>query len=484
MNFKITGEINILSNPRWPPKLNSLIVIQHPSYKNNLFVGTVHKYLWENTGCMILLYNNKDYIEPILKNKNVIPIGISPQGIFLLLQVYGWKYVNTNKFNRVFGQTTPSLLDNNHPETQTDLTNEAIYVDRSTQNLDKCNTNDDFIDKSLLNENGELQMEDLFREKHINNILFDTTETFRPLDTTVQNALLQKLNIAETIPEKDQKILVNKNIAIRNIIDTKEDEINEGQKIVKWFSDNLINKETNGLKIFGDLKISIFNGYVHFARQGLKVDDVITPELIPDLKFFKWQYGIPIDYDTLKYLLFQSDFQKNIQRDVNGQKDAEKIFSQEYIISLQPEPKYQIWAFTRLLLAWYADADLQYNIRKVKILINQWRARSDQDFNTKYGVLPSIVIYPRYGKESSRIVLTKLSGYFLLYQNIGWKCSKPSYFIKVNDLMWYTNGSIDLKLYFRKSLKSYDGKAKNTSFDKYFSGLLSADKLLYPYTEK
>ena len=243
--------------------------------------------------------------------------------------------------------------------------------------------------------------------------------------------------------------------------------------------ENLVTKKTDGSNVFGDLKMSIFNGYVHFARKGIKVDDTIKQTLVPNLNFFKWQYGIPIDYHTLIYLVFQNDFQRGLKRNVDEQKDAERIFSQEYLISLQPEPKYQMWCLVRLLMAWYADDELQYNIRKIKILINQWRSKSNQEFNRKYGTLPSIVIYPRYGKDSAKLVLGKISQYFLLYQNIGWKCSKPSYFVKVNDLLWYTNGSIDLKLYFRKSLKSYDGKVKNSNFDKYFSTLLSAEKLLH-----
>ncbi len=473
MNFKINGNISALSNPAWPPKLNSLIVIQHPSHKDNLFVGTVHKYLWDTSACMILLNNNKKYVDPIFENKNVIPVGMTKYGLFALLQVYGWRYVDSKKINKIFG--TNAIV--HHPVVQADLTNEAIYANANIED----NIDDAFKDTSLLNDKGELEMNDLFKEKEINELLFDKSEKFRPLGDKIRAVLKTKLNNSESIPENDQKIIVNKNIAIRNIIDTKEDEINEGQKIVKWVTDHLTNKVTDNIKIFGDMKISIFNGYVHFARKGIRVDDIITQKLIPDLEYFKWQYGIPIDYDTLKYLLFQSDFQRNIKKNVSEQKDAEKIFSQEYMISLQPEPKYQMWAFTRLVMAWYADDDLQYHIRKIKILINQWRSRSDEEFNKKYGVLPSIVIYPRYGKDSARIVLSKISNYFLLYQNIGWKSSNPSYFVKINDLIWYTNGSIDLKLYFRKSLKSYDGKVQNTSFDQYFSGLLSADKLLYPY---
>lgn len=479
MDFKIIGKLYAKLNDQWPPKINTIIVINHPSYKNNLFVGSVNKYLLNNTACLVILLNNRNYNDPVLKDKKII-LNESTNGLFLLYSNYGWKYVNLSKFLKIFGYDPRSLLltQYNMPHVQADLTNEAIYKDPSKIKETKYTVDDDFKDTSLLNEKGELQFDGLFKEKEINET-FDPSEKFTQLDDHIMNVLKIKLDVSEAITEDDKKIIVNKNIAIKNIIDTKEDEINEGKKITDWIMEKLITKKTDDINIFGDLKMSIFNGYVHFARKGLKVDDVITKELVPNLNFFKWQYGIPIDYDTLKYLVFQSDFQRGLKRDIEEQKDAEKIFSQEYLISLQPEPKYQMWCLTRLIMAWYGDKELQYNIRKIKILINQWRAISDQEFNRKYGTLPSIVVYPKYGKNSAKLVLSKISQYFLLYQNIGWKSSTPSYFVKVNDLLWYTNGSIDLKLYFRRSLRSYDGKTQNTMFDKYFSSLLSAEKLLH-----
>jgi hypothetical protein len=163
---------------------------------------------------------------------------------------------------------------------------------------------------------------------------------------------------------------------------------------------------------------------------------------------------------------------------VKEQQDAERIFSQEYLVSLQPEPQYQMWTLKRLLKMWYADDILEKNIRKIKILINQWRARGDKNFNVVNGVLPSIVIYPRYGKKSAKIVLEKVAHYFLLYQNISWQQSQPSYFIKVNNLVWYTNGNLDLKLYFKKVLKDFKGTSVNSSFDSYMNELLVSNKLM------
>jgi hypothetical protein len=129
-------------------------------------------------------------------------------------------------------------------------------------------------------------------------------------------------------------------------------------------------------------------------------------------------------------------------------------------------------------MCYYADNELQYNIRKIKVLINQWRSRSDRKFNRKFGILPSIVIYPRYGKDSARLVLQKISDYFLLYQNTGWQCSTPSYFTKVNNLIWYTNGAIDLKLYFRKIKKAYNRSVKSNIFKDNYSSIKGSENLI------
>lgn len=478
MNCKIRGALNKSSNPKFPPAIGSVVAIDHPNHRNNLFVGTVKQHLWNNTASLILLLNNSDHKEVELEKRGIVSKGSSTAGMLTLLPTHGWTYVDMDKFNQKYKECTESVIG---PVTQAELTIPATYEDPTAKKESKCDTDDNFKDTSLLTEKGDLQMEDLFREKDINQQLYSSTDRFHPLEDGYKKQLRVKLNLGETIPREEAKIIVNKSIAIRNMIDTKEDEINEGMKIVKFLKEHMFDAKPGQAKIFDGVKMTIFNGYVHLARSGIKVDDIITAEDIPDLKYFKWQYGIPIDYDTLKYLLFQSEFQKKIKRDQDEQKEAEKIFSQEYLVALQPEPRYQIWVLKRLIMMWFADEILQTNIRKIKVIINQWRSRADQDFNQKYGVLPSIVIYPRYGKASAKKVLQTISNYFMLYQSIGWSCSQPSYFIKVNDLIWYTNGSLDLKMYFTKSLGSYDGKSKNTSFNEYFSSVLGAEKLLYPY---
>ena len=490
MNCKIQGSLNVSENPTWPPPLGSFVIIDHPNYPNNLFVGTVQKYLSNTSGALIVLLNNKDYNDSTLEQKNLVPVGLSEGILMLLNDVHGWKYVDIKKFNqqygKCFGKLTKSKYSVNQLNlTQSDLTFESKYVEDDVNNFTKCNKldpndmndMDDMKDSSLLNKSGELQIQNLFKEKEINQQLFDSTEKFIQPSDDIKLMLLNEIELNKTIPEVESKIIVNKNIAIKNLIESKDDEVNEGKKIIEWIKQHLF--VDSKFKFFDGLKVGIFSGYVHLSRKGIKVDDIITQKDVPNLKYFKWQYGIPIDYDTLKYILFQSDFQKKIKKDIEEQKEAEKIFSQEYLIALQPEPQYQMFALKRLIMCWYADNELQYHIRKIKVIINQYRSRSDKQFNKQYGVLPSIVIYPRYGTSSARKVLKKLSNYFMLYQNIGWTCSKPTYFIKINNLIWYTNGSIDLKLYFSKATKSYDGKTSNNSFNKYFSQILGSERLLH-----
>jgi hypothetical protein len=130
------------------------------------------------------------------------------------------------------------------------------------------------------------------------------------------------------------------------------------------------------------------------------------------------------------------------------------ILAQEYIICLQPRVEYLLWTLTRLILCWYSDPILNENIVKIKILINLYRARGIKDFNKEIGVQPVIKIIPRYGREPSLKILSYLSYYFFPYKNVGWKGSSPSYFNKVDDLIYYTNGSIDLKRYIKHLLKT------------------------------
>ena len=111
----------------------------------------------------------------------------------------------------------------------------------------------------------------------------------------------------------------------------------------------------------------------------------------------------------------------------------------------------------------------------IKVLINQYRAKADKEYNKIHGILPSIVIYPRYGVKSLKTVMEILHGFFYYYVPLGCQGSHPTYFRQVDKLVYYSNGLNDLKMYARnvihKSNNSIDRKVifnnKYTNIDNF-----------------
>ena len=518
------GNLLEAQNPKWPPVIGKIIIAKSPNYKET-FIGKIFQNVWNNTSSVIFLMNNKDYVEETLKTYEIVPGEHGGRGLFLLLPSYGWQYITKSALSdimKMYGNldnisdinTSVKIgydqfiqnLDNINPKingTSTNLPSDialssltdhrGYYDDIELTKKSSCGSSSgdvsgDMFDETNINDDsllkqGDINFDMLFKEKEINIILGQKNKAHDVIDLKIKDGLLNKLKLFEEIKLEESNIIVNENIAVNDLIKDKKDEINEGNKIIEWVRSNFsskITKKDGKTSIFNDLKGAIFNGYVYFMRSGIDVNNNITPELVPNLQHFTWQYNIPIDYNTLKYVLFQNRFQKTISQDNEQQKEAEQILSQEYIVSLQPEPKYQLWCLKRLLLCWYADDILNKHIRKIKVVINQWRCRNDQSYNVKNGILPSIVIYPNYGQESARLVISQLSYYFSLYKNIGWVCSTPSYFIKTNTLIYYTNGSLDLKLYYRKTKSNYNAAVGNDSFSAKYTKMINADTVMYP----
>lgn len=411
MNITISGYIDKQYNKAWPPIINSIIIASHPDpkYKDNLFLGFIYKYLWENKACLVILLNNQDYIENILVTNNIISNKIDAKGIFLLQNSYGWKYLNLDKFihkydiqlaqieNIILQRRTEfelSTIINDNPITKLNLMSKGIYFNQKQENSYNVNNN----------SNEEIQIDPLFGEKNINISSFN--EKFTPLNKEIQIILKKKLKLAEKVNYKE----------INEILDEN--------KIITWITKHKINK------IFSDLNLSIQNKYVNITRTGINISDKITENLVGQLKYFKWQYDIPIEYNTLKNILLQT-------HDKQQKLEIEKILSQEFILCIHSNPKYLTFTLKRLIYAWYSDQDLTENIRKIKIIINQKKCNSV--------ILPMIIIYSRYGNDSARICTTKIADYFTLYNDIAWSYSLPSYFNKINNLLYYTNGYLYLK---------------------------------------
>jgi len=392
------------SKKLWPPKINSLIEIKRD---NNLKVwkGNVINYIWNDTAAVVKLTKvgcNANYREISLQQYDNYNNGI---GYLLLLPSYEWNYSKSN--------TIPNKLNN--------------------------------IKKK--------DNKKYFTETKIDLYLNENTENFNELSEVDRNILLEKLKNFESV--KTKELVVNRSVAVNNLITELADIKNESKKIIDWMKQKFD-------EVFLDLVYTEYNGYVYLSRKGLNTSDTVTNNLVPKLNYFSWQEGKPIDYQTLKYIIFQNEFQKSLSINQNQKLEAEAILALENIIALQPKPEYQLWCVKRLLMIWYGDKEIQLLIRKIKILINQYRADPTKKYNKENGIFPSIVIYPRYGRIALKTVLSKIRYYFSMYidedsnttSDVNWTNSKPSYFIKDNELIYHTNGSTDIKLYIQDSINN------------------------------
>jgi hypothetical protein len=280
---------------------------------------------------------------------------------------------------------------------------------------------------------------------------------------TIKGVLEQFNSISKDLYLDLRNTLLYKHI----ISDNKLDTVSFGKELILRIKECLINiqskiryedgrKTTENVNLFGYIKFKIAGGYIimeDMTKEYLSLR-TITRELVPDLKILETQYDNPIDYKILSSIILENKTTMSLQKNKEAIMESLNILAQEYIICLQPRVEYLLWTLTRLILCWYSDPVLNDNILKIKILINLYRARGIKEFNKEIGIQPVIKIIPKYGRESSLKILSNLSYYFFPYKNVGWKGSSPSYFNKVDDLIYYTNGSIDLKRYIKHLLKT------------------------------
>lgn len=420
------------SKLKWPPKIDKYITIQQPT-TNETYVGIVREYIWNKTACVIQLNDNYNYTETTLKDEKRYNNG---KNHIILLPIYNWQYVNNNHPTIKYEKNPIIQQHNKHKKEENEIiTNEM-----------KLETNNPYY-KPLLSSNG-MNFSILTFEQEIENEYGKRIELARELQQVIQT----KLERFEKIKETDIRNIVNESIAINNLIIGSDDEINEGNKIIKQ-----INKFSRGL--FEDIEMLIHEGYVIIMRRGTNIaNNVITKELVSNLKHLSWQYGKQINHDILKYIIFQNEYQKQINKE--QLEEAENILKTEYVIGLQCKSKYLLWCLKRLVMIWYSETELGNIILKIKVLINQYRANKQNTYNIKNGILPMILIYPRYGEENIKKLLSKLEYYFSLYVNdqhsetmVYIPNSTPSYFLKQNNMIYYTNGSIDLKMYIHETKK-------------------------------
>ncbi|XWV24895.1 hypothetical protein QJ856_gp0887 [Tupanvirus deep ocean] len=311
-----------------------------------------------------------------------------------------------------------------------------------------------------------------------------------------------RLRKAKHLSRAKHEIVVNNLHIIEDELITKEEyEISEGSKIMAWIENNLIyyggyNSEFFNYMMFADLITYQHKGHIYIAKAGVRKPNLVAENMLPNLKYLRYQYNNPINIAQLIVQIQASSSEvpgkpipgasSSMRQVFDEIKDeASQIMALEYFICLQPQPRYMLYTLKRLIVAWYSDFDLINTVTKIRLLINQYRARRDKKENLEWGVLPSIVVYLRYGTVNFSRALSKINYYFTNYIHTGWIGNEPDYFTKYNDLIYYSNGSPDAKRFFEhlpftKKMEIYKPYTINpTAFLKYGEDIVTPYPQVY-----
>lgn len=493
---------NPSNNPNWSPSLNKYVIV-HIINKKSFYAGKVIKIVDDRKLALIHLVVGKNTDQNV---KNYIDDKDDYTKYMTFSKDDGWRYVDDDKIKLLnklgsiqdlnllvkreellFDEARPNgpKLTDTHLSNATDepLINQDLIKLIELENLDDFSflSYGDYDNKETLQN--ELKIDTTSVECEIEeNISKKVKENRKCIIDLLEGKKKkeqqkQKKESQYTYQEQIEELRVNINkpldflpidtTMILSFVENEEALKREALKIIGFLKHAFYvdgpEKERNEDKLYGSLRFVYYNGYVHIFRTEIPLKENITSELLQGRELKVQKYDEPINHNVLKHILFQNNTQDKFKVDKELREEAEFVLSQEYIIALTPEPRYLMWCVYRLIKIWFGDVDLQNNIRKIKILVNQYRARSDKEFNIHNGIKFSIGIYPRYGKTSATIVLKRVMFYFMLYiQAVGWRNNPPSYFKIVNDLISYTNSNQSLKLYYRRIL--HEQKLLNRSF--------------------
>lgn len=510
---KISGEINIEDNPSWPPQKDNYILVRKSSSEDLTYFGKVVKIIKDATLIKLIDRQTYDSEEVKIHVHELTNDILSANKYMLVRQNDIWRYTNEEKLkllallsdeslNGLSGlsgssgellfetvRSGSSISNKYYSRAIDDPTIELPLADMiNLQNMDDFAFLSDGLGTELglktnittIDESIEVSEEIENHRKQIIDRLEGTAvgrscQRQQSLDTIIDTTI----DAINANPTRPHDILITDQGMLNNYVENEQTLRLEAEKIK-----NFLNRvfyldgpcvERNEEKFYGSLRFVYYDGFLHIFRTEIPLKEIITHELLndtdvePKLKQLgNEEYNRPIRHNVLKHILFQNASQQKLETDRQLLAEAQLVLSQEYIIALTPEPRYQLWCVVRLIKLWFGDVDLQNNIRKIKLIVNQYRVRADKKFNARNGIKFSIGIYPRYGKQSASIVLKKIMYYFSLYfQAVGWRNNPPSYFKIVNDLVSYTNCNQSLKLYYRRIADTYG--LKNNIFSKNYT---------------
>ena len=457
---------------------------------NNKYIGEIYKIVWNSNGYIVRLENDLGYIDKTLKQYRLIDFD----------DIAGYMLVSLNDKIVKVDETNINMLAN-------------LFGDLIFKNVVNKMKKKNKLGKLILNDYGEKEQEynnvfkpekfDIYRiqagqednyikyiEKMITDLFISDTqirweENFyygesTSIDDIKSINVLGEENINDVIKpslivvlekfneiEPEQYYNFENTLMYKHLIyDENIDTISLGKELIAMIKDTLLSiqklikfddgeKLLSNTNIFDFINFKIVGGYIEITNNFVNDDfRVITPELVPDLNELAFQYSKPIDYNILLPIVLENKTPDDVIINKSMIEEALKILSQEYIICFQPNVDLLLWTISRIILSWYSDPKLYSNIYKIKILINLFRSRGNRDFNKDQGILPIIQIFPKYGKKNALQVLSHLSYFFFPYKKLGFEKSEPTWFDKIDNLMYYTNGSLELKKYIKYLLNT------------------------------
>lgn len=467
------------------------------------YLGKIIMILWNGNGYVVKLFSQDNYLDPILSQYKILDNGdikghmvVTRNNIIdipnpeNLLEIIKYTLDNQeiqglinlkvkNNFNNFITNKLKTLFPTRLEISQPIIPINPIKL--SNYKIEDMNE-DNYVEYiiKMLNQ--------IFVENHTIIYYEENTALFNLSSNSID--ILSEDNINEIIKPTIRIILekykqidmelfydFKNSLTYRHIILNQDDTINAGKQLIHQIKTNLFKAQSeieikdgerliDELNLFDFIDFRIVNGFIEMVNKSLPEDfRIITEENCPGLDFFSGMYGKPIDYNILSLFVLKNKTPSDIEINQEEVTEAIKIMSIEYLICIQPKVEFLLWVINRLIFCWYADPILYENIYKVKVLINLYRARGIKEFNRDIDVQPVIIIVPKYGKEISRKVMSLLSFYFFPYKRLGLKNSNPTYFNKLDDLMYYTNGSLDIKKYIKFIL----GKSKNKIFNQDFT---------------
>lgn len=452
---------------------------------NNKHIGVVEKIIWNSNGYIIKLEDDPDYIDNTLRQYNLMDfnginnitgyilvslndslIKIDLSNINQLSKIFGDKKFVLNIIQKIKNKYSQNISNNFDEKTEYD----NIYKpDKFNIYRVQAGQEDDYIKyikkmiEDLFISNIEVRWNENF---YFGSGLIEDVKSINVLGEDNINDIikpsliitLEKFNQIEPEQYYDFKsTLMYKHL----IYDENIDTVSLGKELIEMIKDSLIQiqqsvefddgeKLLSTTNLFDFLNFKIVGGYIELTNINLNDDfRIITPQLVPNLNELAFQLNKPIDYNILLPIVLENKTSDDVIINKSMIEEALKILSQEYIICFQPDVQVLLWTITRIILSWYADPKLYSNIFKIKILINLFRSRGNKEFNKDQGILPIIQIFPKYGKKTALQVLSHLSYWFFPYKKLGCENCSPSWFDKIDNLMYYTNGSLELKKYIK-----------------------------------